>query len=103
MLTVRKFLLALLAGTALAVVSARGETVIADVFRRTLPMLEKIPGFSGCTPWILCDFRSPRRVLPGIQDGWNIKGVISHNGEKKMAFDVLKNYYAEKAEADAAK
>ena len=66
-------------------------------------MLDQIPGFSGCTPWILCDFRSPRRVLPGIQDGWNIKGLIGHDGEKKLAFDVLKNYYAEKAKQDTAK
>jgi len=73
------------------------EEYQADVYKRTLPMLEKIPGFSGCTPWILCDFRSPRRLLPEIQDGWNIKGVIGHDGKKKMAFNVLKNFYAEKA------
>jgi beta-glucuronidase len=79
------------------------EEYQADVFRRTLPMLEKIPGFSGCTPWILCDFRSPRRQLTGIQDGWNLKGVIGHNGEKKMAFEVLKNFYDEKAKADVVK
>ena len=79
------------------------EEYQADVYRRTLPMLERIPGFSGCTPWILCDFRSPRRLLPGIQDGWNLKGVISHNGEKKEAFDVLKNFYAEKAASTTAR
>jgi beta-glucuronidase len=78
------------------------EEYQADVYKRTLPMLDKIPGFTGCTPWILCDFRSPRRQLPGIQDGWNLKGVIGHNGEKKMAFNVLKNFYDEKAKADAA-
>jgi beta-glucuronidase len=77
------------------------EEYQADVYRRTFPMLEKIPGFSGCTPWILCDFRSPRRMLPGIQDGWNIKGVISRDGEKKLAFNVLKDFYATKA-AEAA-
>ncbi len=73
-----------------------------DVYRRTLPMLEKISGFTGCTPWILCDFRSPRRLLPEIQDGWNRKGVIGQNGRKKKAFAVLKNFYDEKAKADAA-
>ena len=79
------------------------EEYQADVYRRTLPMLERIPGFSGCTPWILCDFRSPRRLLPEIQDGWNLKGVIGHNGEKKEAFDVLKNFYAEKEASMATK
>ncbi len=79
------------------------EEYQADVYQRTLPMLEKIPGFSGCTPWILCDFRSPRRLLPGIQDGWNLKGVISSHGEKKLAFGVLKSFYDAKAKADAVK
>jgi beta-glucuronidase len=79
------------------------EEYQADVYRRTLPMLEKISGFSGCTPWILCDFRSPRRLLPGIEDGWNIKGLIGRNGKKKMAFGVLKNFYDEKAEGGEAR
>jgi len=79
------------------------EEYQAELYRRTLPMLERIPGFSGCTPWILFDFRSPRRPLPGIEDGWNIKGLIGHDGEKKLAFDVLKNFYTEKSKADATK
>jgi beta-glucuronidase len=69
------------------------EEYQADVYRRTLPMLEKIPGFSGCTPWILYDFRSPRRLLPGVQDGWNIKGLVGHDGKRKEAFDVLQKFY----------
>ena len=74
------------------------EEYQADVYRRTLAMLDTIPAFSGCTPWILCDFRSPRRPLPGIQDGWNRKGLIGQNGRQKEAFTVLKNFYDEKAE-----
>jgi beta-glucuronidase len=64
-----------------------------DLYKRTLGMLIKIPQLRGISPWILCDFRSPRRVLPGIQDGWNRKGVIGQNGRKKKAFFVLKNFY----------
>jgi beta-glucuronidase len=79
------------------------EEYQADFYKHTLAMLEKIPGWTGCTPWILFDFRSPKRLLPNIQDGWNRKGVIGENGEKKMAFDVLKNFYETKAKAEAAK
>ena len=79
------------------------EEYQAELYRRTLPMLEQIPGFSGCTPWILFDFRSPRRPLPDIEDGWNIKGLIGHDGEKKIAYDVLKNFYAKKAKGEAVK
>ena len=75
------------------------EEYQADVYKRTLPMLDKIPGFAGCTPWILCDFHSPRRLLPEIQDDHNIKGLISSHGDKKLAFTVLKAIYDEKAKA----
>lgn len=64
-----------------------------DLYARTLNMLSKIPQFRGVSPWILCDFRSPRRPLPIIQDGWNRKGVIGQNGNKKMAFFTLHNFY----------
>jgi beta-glucuronidase len=64
-----------------------------DLYIRTLSMLSKIPQFRGVSPWILCDFRSPRRVLPNTQDGWNRKGVIGENGTKKKAFFILKSFY----------
>ncbi len=70
-----------------------------DLYKETLPMLEKIPQLRGMTPWILADFRSPRRLLPDIQDGWNRKGLIAPTGEKKKAFYVLKDYYAKKKAA----
>ncbi|MBN2612343.1 MAG: beta galactosidase jelly roll domain-containing protein [Bacteroidales bacterium] len=66
-----------------------------NLYKHTLPMLARIPQFRGVTPWILCDFRSPKRLLPNIQDGWNRKGVIAQNGTKKKAFFVLKNFYDE--------
>ena len=64
-----------------------------DMYRRTVTMLSKIPQFRGVTPWILYDFRSPRRPLPNIQDGWNRKGLIGQNGTKKKAWFVLKGFY----------
>ena len=47
------------------------------------------------SPWILMDFRSPRRPLPGIQDYFNRKGLISDQGEKKEAFYILQKAYKE--------
>ncbi|HLN74396.1 MAG TPA: glycoside hydrolase family 2 TIM barrel-domain containing protein, partial [Prolixibacteraceae bacterium] len=67
-----------------------------DLFKETLLMLDKIPQLRGITPWILADFRSPRRVLPDIQDGWNRKGLISQTGDKKKAFYVLQDFYKKK-------
>jgi len=48
---------------------------------------------AGMSPWILKDFRAPVRVLPGIQDGYNRKGLVSEEGERKLAFDVLHSFY----------
>jgi beta-glucuronidase len=56
-------------------------------------MIEKMPNIRGTSPWILMDFRSPRRLLPGIQDEFNRKGLISDRGEKKKAFFVLQEFY----------
>ena len=64
-----------------------------NLYIENLAMLEKIDGLAGMTPWILKDFRSPRRVLDGIQDYYNRKGVVSDKGEKKKAFFVLKQWY----------
>lgn len=66
-----------------------------DLYIRSVNMLKRIPGLAGVTPWILKDFRSPRRLLPGIQDDFNRKGVISDQGEKKKAFFVMKKWYDE--------
>jgi len=68
-----------------------------DLYQQTLPMLDKIDGLAGFSPWILVDFRSPRRVLPGIQDGFNRKGLISSEGVKKKAFAVLQEYYRQRS------
>ena len=64
-----------------------------NLYRENTAMLDKIDGLAGTTPWILKDFRSPRRVLPGVQDYYNRKGLFSDKGEKKLAFYVLKQWY----------
>lgn len=69
------------------------EEYEASIFEHTLPMLAKIPQVRGMSPWVLMDFRSPSRQLPGVQDYFNRKGLISERGEKKAAFGVLQRAY----------
>ena len=64
-------------------------------------MLKRITQLPGMSPWILMDFRSPRRPLPEIQDFFNRKGLISDQGEKKQAFYVLQAAYRERASVTA--
>ncbi len=64
-----------------------------NLYRENTAMLDKIDGLAGTTPWILKDFRSPRRLLTDVQDYYNRKGLFSDKGEKKKAFYVLKAWY----------
>ena len=67
-----------------------------NLYKENTAMLDKTEGLSGTTPWILKDFRSPRRVLPGVQDYYNRKGLFSDKGEKKLAFYILRDWYKTK-------
>lgn len=69
-----------------------------DLYIHHVEMLKRIPGLAGTTPWILKDFRSPRRHLPVIQDDFNRKGLVSDKGQKKKAFFVLQKWYREMME-----
>jgi beta-glucuronidase len=69
------------------------EEYQANVYEHQIKLMKRIPNLSGMSPWILADFRSPRRNLPGIQDHWNRKGLVSDKGIKKKAFYILQEYY----------
>ena len=71
------------------------EEYQANLYRHQLLMLKGIGQLRGMSPWVLMDFRSPRRPLPGIQDYFNRKGLISDQGEKKEAFYILQKAYKE--------
>lgn len=70
------------------------------LYERTVEMLKRIDGLAGVTPWILKDFRSPRRHLPGIQDDFNRKGLISDKAQPKKAFFVLQKWYNQIKESE---
>jgi beta-glucuronidase len=83
---------------ALAGFHADEETKFSEEYQQALyenqfKILSKIDGLRGMTPWILVDFRSPRRPHPIYQEFWNRKGLISETGKKKKAFFTLRDYY----------
>jgi beta-glucuronidase len=73
------------------------EEFQANIYRHQLGMLNRITQLRGMSPWVLMDFRSPNRVLAGIQDEFNRKGLISDQGEKKQAFYVLQKAYQDQS------
>ena len=72
------------------------EEYQAEIYRHQIAMLNRIPQLRGTSPWILMDFRSPRRLNTGIQDNFNRKGLISDQGIKKQAFFILQKAYKDK-------
>jgi beta-glucuronidase len=75
------------------------EEYQAEYYRQTLRMADNIANLSGMSPWILKDFRSPRREHPVYQNGWNRKGLISETGVRKQSFDVMAEYYKKRLAA----
>ena len=67
-----------------------------NVFQHQIGMLSRIPFLRGTSPWVLMDFRSPRRALEGIQNFFNRKGLVSVRGDKKKAFYVMQEFYQAK-------
>ena len=64
-----------------------------NLYEHQLAMLKRISFLRGMSPWVLKDFRSPRRTLPRFEDYFNRKGLISDRGERKKAFLVLQEFY----------
>ena len=64
-----------------------------EVYRNNIEMMRNIEFLRGASPWILMDFRSPRRHLKRIQKDFNRKGLLSEQGVRKKAFFTLQEYY----------
>ncbi len=69
-----------------------------NLYQHQLAMVERMPNLAGMSPWVLMDFRSPLRMLPGVQDYHNRKGVISNRGQRKLAFYTLQKFYRKLSE-----
>lgn len=68
------------------------EDCQAFVYEKQIENICKISYIKGMTPWILRDFRCPRRTAV-TQKYYNTKGLVSAGGKRKMAFGVLRDFY----------
>lgn len=65
------------------------------LYEKQVATFKQCPYIAGTTPWILYDFRCPRRTNR-YQEGFNRKGLIDVEREiKKPAFYVMQAFYAE--------
>jgi beta-glucuronidase len=79
------------------------EEYQAQIYKDQIEMFEVTPNLAGVSPWLLFDYRSPVRMRPLKQDGYNRKGLLSQYGERKKAWYVLKQYYDSILNADKEK
>jgi beta-glucuronidase len=64
-----------------------------EVYRTQCRTFAEIPYIKGISPWILFDFRCPRRNNP-FQQFYNRKGLVSEDKKlKKLAYYCLKEFY----------
>jgi len=65
-----------------------------DVYERQIETLAQIPCVRGISPWILFEFRCPRRAH-FMQNYYNRKGLLSTDKtQKKLAFYAMKEFYS---------
>lgn len=64
-----------------------------QIYRDQIDMFKGTPNLAGVCAWILVDYRSPVRMQPVYQNGYNRKGLLSEKGEKKKAWFVLNQFY----------
>jgi beta-glucuronidase len=76
--------------------SSWSEDYQEQIYKDQLALFNNIPNLAGVCAWILIDYRSPTRLHPVYQQGYNRKGLLSELGEKKKAWYVLNKYYKSK-------
>ena len=76
-----------------SVASSWSEDYQAKLYRDNLTMFGNIPNLVGISPWVLFDFRSPTRFHPQNQEGWNRKGLVSDQGQRKQAWYIIHDFY----------
>ncbi len=71
------------------------EEYQASVYESQIDLLSRSSQVQGMTPWVLKDFRAMLRTHPEIQQYYNRKGLVDPDGQRKMAFGVLADFYAQ--------
>ncbi|SNX53391.1 glycoside hydrolase family 2 TIM barrel-domain containing protein [Thermoanaerobacterium sp. RBIITD] len=67
-----------------------------NIYIRQFEIIDKIDYIKGVSPWILFDFRTPRR-LNQFQRGFNLKGLLAIDKKyRKKAFYIVQQYYMNK-------
>lgn len=73
------------------------ETEQETIYKNQIAMFQKTEYIKGIIPWILFDYRTPKR-LGKYQKGYNIKGLVTADrAYEKLVFEVIRKFYEAKA------
>ncbi len=72
------------------------EAYQEKIFVNQTEMFSTIPNLCGVCPWLLFDYRSLGRMNQQYQNGYNRKGLLSENGNKKKAWFIMRDFYNKK-------
>jgi beta-glucuronidase len=73
--------------------SSWSEDYQEKIYEDQIEMFDHVPNLIGVCPWLLVDYRSPGRMHPVYQKGYNRKGLLSEKGERKKAWYTMKAYF----------
>jgi beta-glucuronidase len=76
--------------------SSWNEDYQEQIYINQVKLFEHTPNLVGLCPWLLVDYRSPVRMQPLFQNGFNRKGLLSEMGEKKKAWFIMNKFYLTK-------
>ena len=72
------------------------EDYQADLLREVLALAEDYPAIAGTFPFCFCDYRDPSKVVGEYWNELNLKGLVSYDRRKKLAFNALQACYGAK-------
>ena len=70
------------------------ENYQAELIRRTLEIAAKYPAVRGTFPFLYNDYRDPSKPVNEHWHGVNLKGIVSYDRRRKLAWRTVKDSYA---------
>ena len=69
------------------------ENYHADLLDEILALSEEYPQIAGTFPFCFTDYRDPSKYSNGYWNEYNLKGVVTYNRNKKLAFGAVQKKY----------
>lgn len=69
------------------------EGYLEQIYINQVEMFGTVPNLVGVCPWLLFDYRSLVRMNQIYQNGFNRKGLLDEDGNKKKAWYIMNEYF----------